>query len=158
MPYFKKCLFLFLIVFFFCGCFQKDFGRKHSHYELGASLRIPENWKRADISPAATISSMAFKDANGSWIVLTRNFGVGFTKQMEITSKINYPILEKGRVLFSKYKTRWFYSVEGRISTITYVIKGSEGRVFSIICTTPSIHLATYRPNFDRVVRSFRTF
>ena len=158
MPYLKKFLFLFLITFFFYGCFQKGFGEKHSHYELGISLRVPENWQRADINSAATLSSMAFEDSKDGLIILTQNFETSFSKQLKITSKINYPILEKGLLLFSKYKTKWFRSVEGRTSNITYVIKAGEDQTFSITCTAPSINFVSYRPNFDRAARSFRAF
>ena len=158
MPSLKKSLFLFLIPCLFCGCFQKSFGTEHSHYELGISLRVPENWQRADISSAAALSSMVFKDDQGGTIILTQNFETGFKKQLKITSKKNYPILEKGPLLFSKYKTEWLRSVEGRISNITYVIKADDDRTFSVICTAPSLNFASYRANFDLIAKAFRIF
>ena len=158
MPYLKKSLFLFLITCLFCGCSQKDFGTKHAHYELGASLSVPENWQRVDLIAVAAVSSMAFEDGEGGFIILTQNFETSFRKQMRIISEMNYPILEKGPLLFSKYKTQWFQSVDNRTTNIAYVLKANEGRIFSILCAAPSINFVSYRANFDRAARSFRAF
>lgn len=158
MPDLKKFLLLFLIPSLLCGCFQKPWGTKHAHYELGISLRAPESWQRADISSAATVSSMAVEDGQGGLAILTQNFDISFRAQLKATSEMNYPVIEKGPLLFSKYKTNWFRSIDERTSKVTYVLKADEGRVFSIVCTAPSINFTSYRSVFDRIARSFRTF
>ncbi|MCK4882154.1 MAG: hypothetical protein KAS92_03930 [Candidatus Omnitrophica bacterium] len=158
MSLFKKILPLCLIPFFLCGCGQKDFGPKHSHYALGISVRAPEEWQRNRLSPAEALSSMALKDGKGGMIIVTLNVENNFARQMEISSKLNYPVVEKGFLLFSKYKTKWLRSTEDRMSYLTYVVKAPEGRIFTIICVAPSINLVFYRSKFDLIAKSFRAF
>ncbi|MCK5267441.1 MAG: hypothetical protein KAR07_04690 [Spirochaetes bacterium] len=158
MSLFKKFLPLFLIPFFLCGCGQKTFGPKHSHYALGISVRAPEEWQRAMLSPAEALSSMALKDGKGGMVIVTLSFENTFARQIEISSKLNYPVVEKGFLLFSKYKTKWLRSTEGRMSYLTYVVKASEGQIFTITCVAPSINFVFYRPKFDLLAKSFRAF
>jgi hypothetical protein len=158
MPHLKKVLFLFLITCLSCGCFQRGPVQKHAHYELGFSLTAPENWRRADIGSLATVSSLGLEDGKEGLVILTQNFETAFKKQVRLISRTNFPILENGTLLFSKYKTRWFLSTNDKTSNITYVIKADEEQTFSIVCTAPKTNFASYRRTFDRIARSFRTF
>lgn len=158
MSRFRYLLIFFLVSFCFCGCSRNDFGEKHAHYELGVSLRIPDGWNRSEISSVETVTSMAFDDGKGAKIVLMLNYETSFSKQVDLVSEINYPILQKGPLLFSRYKAKWFLSEDNRTTDITYVIKDSHGRIFSLICTAPSINFPAYQTDFERVARSFRSF
>ena len=158
MFFLKKSFGLALILLLACGCTQKDFGTRHHNYTLGASLCIPSNWQRLELDPTAELLSMAFEDGEEGVVILTQNYGVGFKKQLKVTAQINYPTLDNGSLLFSKYKTKWFFSDKDKVTYMTYVLKDKQGRVFSVICASPSINFVSYRDLFEKIARSFVSY
>ena len=151
----KRILPFLLILFFISGCSQKECGTKHHHYAMGAVLCLPEEWQRVQLSPENDLTSMAFEDGKGGTVILTQYPGKNFREMIRLITEVYHPILEKGHLLFSKHKTVWLTSDKDRTSTITYIVKAKEGRVFIITCSSPSINFVEYKPSFEAIARSF---
>jgi len=154
----KKILPLALTLLLICGCSQKDFGERHHNYTLGISLCVPTNWKRAVLSPAADLTSMAFEDEQKATVIVTQNHEDSLERQLKIAFEMNYPVLKSGPLPFSKYKTKWLLSDKDQVTTVTYVLKDKAGHIFSIIGTSPSLNFVSYRYLFDKIVRSFDSY
>ena len=128
---------------------------KQSHKNMRVSLFIPKDWKTIILNPDDAKISMSFKDDLGGSIILkyenTDNLGKRFK---EIYDK-KQPTFEEGRFDLLDYRIHWFITRRVGLVEIVYVFKDSQGRVFSIICSSKDKDFPLYHFTFDQIVRSF---
>jgi len=151
---------LFLWIFFVCalsGCTQ-EFGERRYHFDMGVSICLPENWSKPSLDPVSAITSMTFQDAKEGSIVLTLHTAATPQDQIDLITKTYSPLQETGPILFTRYKTHYIISTKDRVTFIFYIFKDKQGRVFSLTGTSTSLNFVNYKPTFEKVVRSFKTF
>lgn len=152
----KPIIFL-LTLFLFCGCSQ-NFDEKHSHFDLGISIYLPEDWTRINLDPNAALTSMAFENGKNATVLMRLNPEDNLASQIKRETQANFPILESGPLLFTKYKTSWMLHADNDRTSITYVLKDREGQIFTIVGSSENLYFTSFRPIFDKMVRSFRSY
>jgi hypothetical protein len=152
-----KNIICFLILFLFCGCFQ-NFGKKHSHFDLGVSICLPEDWTRITLDPRSDLTSMAFESEKKSFLLVSLMPKDKPVSQIKQEMASIFVILDSGPLLFTKYKTDWMLHVDDTRTTIRYILKDHKGQIFTIVGSSETLYFESFRPIFNKIVRSFRAY